>query len=131
VDAPVVDPFRPPATPYGSGNRGLEFGTAVGQVVRSAGAGVVVWAGQVGGRLYVTTAHPDRLRVSYSRLETIAVRRGDRVSKGEVIGTAGERLHVGTRLGSAYLDPAIVFGGRRVVRLVPSRLSPPVRLRLE
>ena len=27
VDAPVVDPFRPPAGPYGSGNRGLDATT--------------------------------------------------------------------------------------------------------
>lgn len=130
VDAPVVDPFRPPATPFGRGNRGLEFGTFEGQVVRSAGMGVVLWAGPVGGRLHVTTAHADRLRISYSRLASLAVQRGDLVSAGQLIGTAGERLHVGARLGTAYLDPAIVFGGRRVVRLVPSRRPPQLRLHL-
>ena len=25
VDAPIQDPFRPPATPYGPGNRGIEY----------------------------------------------------------------------------------------------------------
>lgn len=119
VDAPVIDPFRPPATPYGAGNRGLEFATVSGQVVRSAGAGRVVFAGQVGGRLHVTVAHPDRLRLSYSGLASIAVRVGQAVQRGDELGTTGERLHVGARVGRAYVDPAIVFGGRRIVRLVP------------
>ena len=35
VDAPVVDPFRPPAGPYGAGNRGLEYGTRPGTEVRA------------------------------------------------------------------------------------------------
>ncbi|HVF32473.1 MAG TPA: hypothetical protein VM933_05500, partial [Acidimicrobiales bacterium] len=32
VDAtPLVDTFRPPATPYGAGNRGIDYATAAGQ----------------------------------------------------------------------------------------------------
>lgn len=125
VDAPVVEGFRPPATPYGPGNRGLEFATVPGTAVRSAGSGRVLFAGQVGGRLHVTVAHADRLRVSYSGLATMETSRGARLGQGEQLGTTADRLHVGVRLGTAYLDPAIVFGGRRVVRLVPaSRASP-------
>jgi murein DD-endopeptidase MepM/ murein hydrolase activator NlpD len=125
IDAPVVDPFRPPATLYGAGNRGLEFATLAGQVVRSAGAGRVVFAGQVGGRLHVTVAHPDRLRLSYSGLASIEVGVGQSVGRGDTVGATGERLHVGARVGTAYVDPAIVFGGRRIVRLVPSgRVTP-------
>ena len=56
---------------------------------------------------------------------------GQRVAKGEVIGTAAAGLHVGVRLGDAYLDPAVVFGGRRLVRLVPDGVpASPVRVRL-
>ena len=33
VDAVVVDGFRPPATPFGAGNRGLEYGTDPGTAV--------------------------------------------------------------------------------------------------
>ena len=129
VDAVVVDPFRPPATPYGPGNRGLEFATAHGQPARAARDGWVVFAGQVGGRLHVTVAHPDRLRISYSGLATVEVRTGERVAQGRAIGSTGDRLHVGARVGSAYVDPAIVFGARRIVRLVPShRVVPELSL---
>ena len=133
VRAPVIDPFRPPAHPYGPGNRGVEFATADGAAVASAGRGVVRFAGQVGGRLYVTVAHPDRVRLSYGPLRSVEVRVGQWVASGEPIGRTGSRLHVGARVGHAYVDPAIVFGGRRLVQLVPTaaptpRLLPALRL---
>ncbi len=128
VDGVVIDPFRPPATPYGSGNRGLEFATVPGSVARSAGTGRVIFAGRVGRRLHVTVAHPDRLRISYSGLASIAVGVGERLQRGEPVGTTGTRLHVGARAGHAYVDPAIVFGGRTVVRLVPPSGSSPLTL---
>lgn len=121
VDAPVSDGFRPPASPWGAGNRGLEFATVWGEPVRSAGSGRVVFAGRIGERWFVTVAHPDRLRISYSHLERVRVVAGDVIEAGTVIATAGSRLHVGARAGEAYLDPAVVFGGRRQVRLVPTR----------
>ena len=40
VEAPVADPFRPPTTPYGPGNRGLEYATAPGTPVRAAADGI-------------------------------------------------------------------------------------------
>ena len=36
VDAEVVDGFRPPATRFGAGNRGLEYATTPGTEVRAA-----------------------------------------------------------------------------------------------
>jgi len=53
VDAPVVDPFRPPPEDWNSGNRGLEYATVPGTPVTAAAAGQVVFAGQVGGSLHV------------------------------------------------------------------------------
>ena len=64
VDAPVVDPFRPPATPYGPGNRGVDFATTAGQPVLAMADGVVVFAGQVGGTLHVVLLHADGVRTS-------------------------------------------------------------------
>jgi murein DD-endopeptidase MepM/ murein hydrolase activator NlpD len=89
VDAPVVDPFRPPAGPYGPGNRGIEYATRPGTAVRASAAGTVSFAGQVGGRLHVTVAHPGGVRTSYSFLATVAVGAGDAVAQGDVVGTAG------------------------------------------
>src|SRR5436190_15456090 len=53
VDAPVTEPFRAPATPYGPGHRGIEYGTAPGAVVRAPGPGVVAFAGVVASRRFV------------------------------------------------------------------------------
>ena len=49
VDAPVVDPFRPPATTYGPGNRGLTYDLAPATAVRASAPGEVVFAGPVAG----------------------------------------------------------------------------------
>lgn len=120
VDAPVVDPFRPPATRYGPGNRGLTYDLAAGTVVRASGDGTVVFAGPVGGSLHVTVRHADGLRTSYSFLGSVSVRRGQTVSAGDAVGSAGLGFHFGLRDGDTYLDPASLFGETSVrVRLVP------------
>lgn len=128
VDAPVIDRFRPPATPYGAGNRGWEYATLPGTAVRAAGRGTVSFAGPVGGRLAVTVAHPDGLRTSYTDLAAIAVRAGEEVAGGDVLGTAGSRLHVGVRRGDVYLDPAGILPEPGAT--APPPAAPPVvRLR--
>ncbi|MGH9136590.1 MAG: murein hydrolase activator EnvC family protein [Acidimicrobiales bacterium] len=126
VDGPVVDAFRPPVTPFGPGNRGLEYRTVPSTPVRAAAAGLVVFAGQVGGSLHVSIDHRDGLRTSYSFLASIAVRRGQVVGQGDIVGTAGDRLHFSARAGDVYLDPASLFAasGPTRVRLVPDRSRP-------
>jgi hypothetical protein len=120
VDAPVVDPFRVPTSPYGPGNRGLEYGTQPGAEVRAAADGVVTFAGTVAGTRHVTIRHPDGLRTSYSFLDRIDVVVGQRVHQGDVLGTTAGRLHLGARVGDASLDPATLFdAGPPHVVLVP------------
>lgn len=109
VDAPVTDAFRAPATPYGPGNRGLEYATVPGTPVRTIGAGVVVFAGPVARRGVVTVEHPDGLRSSLTGLATIAVAPGRMVVAGEVVGTTGPLLHLGVRRAGRYIDPASLF----------------------
>lgn len=123
VRAPVADRFRPPATPYGPGNRGWDYTVAAGTEVRAASGGLVTFAGQVGGRLFVTVAHPDGLRTSYSWLATLSVHAGQRVGAGVVIGTTGGTFHFGVRRGDFYIDPALILGRRhaRLVDVAPSR----------
>ena len=127
VDAPVADGFRPPASPYGPGNRGLTYDLESGTPVRASAPGAVVFAGSVAGTLHVTVLHADGLRTSYSFLETVSVRRGARVGSGDVVGTAGAGFHFGVRDGDTYLDPASLFGVVEIrVRLVPhDEASPP------
>lgn len=121
VDAPVSDPFRAPENPYGPGNRGIEYATSPGEVVRATAAGTVVFAGPVAGELYVTVDHGGGLLSSYSYLSRFAVTKGAEVAQGDVIGFAGERyLHFSVRIEGEYVDPASFVGVRRVtVRLIP------------
>ena len=120
VGAPVVDRFRPPATPYGPGNRGLTYGTASGTPVLASAPGRVTFAGPVAGALHVVIQHDDGVRTSYSFLRTVAVRAGQTVAQGAVVGTSGSNFHFGARIGDAYIDPAVLLDsspGR--VHLVP------------
>jgi murein DD-endopeptidase MepM/ murein hydrolase activator NlpD len=112
VDAAITDTFRPPATPYGAGNRGVDYATTEGQPVNAAADGEVVFAGRIGASSHVTILHPDGLRTSYSFLATTTVRRGQRVRQGQPLGTAGPAgLHFGARAGNnAYVDPLILLG---------------------
>lgn len=70
--------------------------------------------------------HDDGLRTSYSFLQLVAVKRGERVAQGQTVGTTQARFHFGVRAGDAYLDPAKLFGGGPVeVHLVPDELRRP------
>ncbi len=125
VDAPVVDPFRPPAGPYGPGNRGLEYAPPPGTPVRASAAGTVVFAGAVAGTLHVTVRHGDGVRTSYSFLATVDVVVGQQVDQGDRVGTSGPRLHFGARRGDAYFDPAtLLAGGTITVELLPFEVPP-------
>jgi len=123
VAAVVSDPFRAPATPYGPGNRGLEYATEPGEVVHAAAGGTITFAGPVAGGRYVTIQHADRARTSYGPLTDVAVVAGQEVAAGDPIGSAGGPVLWTIRLGDAYLDPAVVLvaAGRGGVRLVPVR----------
>jgi hypothetical protein len=125
VAAPVVDPFRPPGTAYGPGNRGLEYATAEGDDVRASATGTVQFAGQVAGTLHVTLGHADGVRTSYSFLDSIEVALGQRVARGDLVGRAGDRLHLGARIGDVYVDPASLFASGEVrVELLPFEVPP-------
>ena len=120
VDAPVRDPFRPPACAWCAGNRGLEYDTEPGQAVRASAGGTVTFAGQVAGRLWVVVAHADGLRTSYGLVTAVEVRVGQVVAAGQRIAAAGEAVHFGLRRGDVYLDPALLLGGAALApRLVP------------
>ncbi|MET3805085.1 murein DD-endopeptidase MepM/ murein hydrolase activator NlpD [Nakamurella sp. UYEF19] len=125
--AVVLTPFRPPATRYGPGHRGVDLAAPVGASVRTAGAGTVVFAGMVAGRGVVSIDHPIGLRTTYEPV-TALVEAGQQVVAGTPIGTleAGHAscapatcLHWGARLpDGSYLDPMGLLSGLRV-RLLP------------
>lgn len=122
VDGPIVDPYRPPPEPWASGNRGIDYAPGRGTPVKAAADGEVTFAGQVGGDLHVVVLHPDGVRTSYSFLDSIAVHRGDKVRQGQVVGTSGDDLHFGARVGDEYIDPRTLFDGPPQVFLVPDEV---------
>jgi hypothetical protein len=112
VDGVVVDGFRPPTSPFGPGNRGIDYATAPGAAVRAAADGVVAFAGSVGGAQHVTVRHADGLRTSYSFVASVTVAVGKPVRRGDVIARSSGHLHFGVRAGATYLDPEALLTGR-------------------
>jgi triacylglycerol esterase/lipase EstA (alpha/beta hydrolase family) len=129
VPGALARPFVEPRSRYGAGHRGVDFVAAAGTAVRAANAGEVSFAGSVAGALHVVLMHTGGLRTSSSFLATIAVRRGQHVERGDVIGTTsggtGEHagvLHFGLRVGDRYVDPMTLFVPAdltRLIRLIP------------
>jgi murein DD-endopeptidase MepM/ murein hydrolase activator NlpD len=109
VKGVVVDPFRPPVSPYGPGNRGWEFHVDSNTAVFAPADGRVTFAGQVGGVLNVVIQHDDGVRTTLRKLSRIDVKAGDMVTAGEQIGTASGEFYFGARCGDAYVDPAKLF----------------------
>jgi murein DD-endopeptidase MepM/ murein hydrolase activator NlpD len=130
VEGPVLRAFDAPENPFGSGHRGIDIAATIGTPVRAAAAGVVTFAGPVGGRLFVTVDHGAGLESTYSFLDATSVRRGDAVADGHVIGRSGSghaggdtpHLHFGVKLDDAYVDPLDYLGPVEVWRFI--RLAP-------
>jgi murein DD-endopeptidase MepM/ murein hydrolase activator NlpD len=130
VVGPVVRGFDPPASPYGSGHRGIDIGAPDGTPVAAPAPGVVTFAGNVAGRLYVTIDHGGGLLSTASFLSNVSVRKGDLVAEGQVValsgtghvGDASPDLHFGIRLNGAYVDPLDYLGPANVSDLI--RLAP-------
>ncbi|MBJ7287438.1 MAG: M23 family metallopeptidase [Williamsia sp.] len=112
-----------------SGHRGVDLTSAAEAVVRSAGDGVVNFAGEVAGKQVVSVRHPDGVLTTYEPVEPL-VAAGAPVARGDALGIlvtghagcAGVCLHWGARRGAGsgarYLDPLALLGVVRV-RLKP------------
>lgn len=121
VDALVVDPFREPEHAFGPGNRGIEYGTNVGQPVVASSHGTVSFAGSVAGNLFVTIDHGGGLVTTVGFLSEIRVGRGETVEQGQRLGDSGTTLHFSARQDGDYFDPELLFAEFAVVvRLVPA-----------
>ncbi|HEX7354742.1 MAG TPA: M23 family metallopeptidase [Mycobacteriales bacterium] len=115
---------------YAAGDRGVDLAGVPGQVVASATAGRVLFAGPVAGMGVVSVALGDGRRLTYEPVSP-SVRVGERLSAGQPIGrlAAGRAgcpapacLHWGLVTGRgptvAYADPMALLG-RSPVRLLP------------
>lgn len=127
VDGPVTRPFDPPAKPWDPGHRGVDYRVPPGTPVRAAAGGVVSFAGDVAGGLFVTVDHPGALQTSYSYLSRVEVFPGQSVDGTDVVGLSGgtgpghgpDVVHFGLRRGGRYVDPALMSGTLLRVRLAP------------
>jgi murein DD-endopeptidase MepM/ murein hydrolase activator NlpD len=130
VDDPhLVSGFRPPATDWQSGHRGVDLAARTGDPVRSMAPGVVGFAGAVGGKPIVTVVLAGGARLTYEPvLATLTP--GTRVADGQVIGSVARAgghcggvrgcVHVGLRVGAgpsgpAYLDPLSLLERRPAI----------------
>lgn len=120
VDAPVLDPFRAPPEPWLAGNRGIEYDTAPGEVIRASAAGVVVFAGTVVGSRHVTVRHSPDLVTTAAFVGEVLVSTGDTVAAGDPLAIAAGPFHFTARRSGEYIDPMGLFEPvRYAVRLVP------------
>lgn len=113
----VLAGFRPPASDYGPGHRGVDLAGRAGQSVLAAGAGRIGFAGRIAGRGVVTVIH-GALRTTYEPVRSTR-RVGEAVGAGERIGRLEPGrghcpgrvcLHWGLLRGATYLNPLLLFG---------------------
>jgi murein DD-endopeptidase MepM/ murein hydrolase activator NlpD len=106
----------------GQHNDGINIRVAQGSEVRAADAGVVAYAGDelsgYGNLLLIR--HAGGWVTAYAHNDRLLVKRGDKVSRGQVIARAGAtggvseaQLHFELRKGRAAVDPIRYLSGRK------------------
>jgi murein DD-endopeptidase MepM/ murein hydrolase activator NlpD len=112
--------FEPPYGAYAHFHTGIDMSSPEGSPVLAADDGVVILAGgsYVGGALvgygnYVVIAHTGGLTTLYGHLLRIAVKAGDTITQGQIVGSEGStgnstgaHLHFELRQGTTPMDPA-------------------------
>ena len=98
----------------GSANEGINIAVPEGTSVRAAENGVVIYAGSEleGLGNLVLVRHADNWVTAYAHNRSLKVARGDKVTRGQIIATAGQtgkvtspQLHFELRKGSKPVDP--------------------------
>jgi murein DD-endopeptidase MepM/ murein hydrolase activator NlpD len=114
VHGRLVSTYGPAAG--GTHNDGINIAAPKGTPVLAADDGVVAYAGNElrGFGNLVLLKHADGWVTAYAHCDTITVRRGERVKRGQPIGTVGAtgsvdepQLHFEVRRGTRALDPTI------------------------
>lgn len=125
----VLDGFAPPAQRWLAGHRGVDLAAEIGDPVRSATAGVVVFAGVVAGTPTVSVQLPDGRRTTHQPVLAVVVV-GQAVAAGQILGelAAGSHcavacLHWGLLRGKTYENPLSLVGVQ-----TDTRTRGPVRL---
>ncbi len=98
---------------WGRMHQGVDIGASTGTSIVAADSGMVTYAGWNGGYgNFVKIDHGDGMETCYGHLSKFAVKTGDTVSKGDVIGYVGStgnsngpHLHFEVREGGAAKNP--------------------------
>jgi len=105
------------ATGGGQRNDGINIAAAEGTPIHAAADGVVTYAGNElkGYGNLILIKHGDAYVTAYAHTDSIGVARGQRVTKGDVIGTVGEtgdvrqpQLHFEIRRNMKPIDPRAI-----------------------
>ena len=108
----VIRSFRPPASAYGAGHRGVDLAAGPRQAVRAPAEGTVAFAGQVAGTRWVSIDHGGGVRTTYGALGEIAVRVGQVVRAGQTLArlaASATHLDWGALVDGVYVDPLLLF----------------------
>lgn len=109
-----------PLLNYSRMHQGVDFGAAMGSPIYAAANGVVGFAARHGGHgNYVLVNHTGELKTAYAHLSRFAVRPGQKVAQGQVIGyvgstgiSTGPHLHYEVWLRGRAVNPvALKFVG--------------------
>jgi murein DD-endopeptidase MepM/ murein hydrolase activator NlpD len=103
-----------PILGYSKMHKGLDFGAATGTPIMAAGDGTIAFAGGKGAYgNYVQIRHEGSYSTAYGHMSRIAVRSGQRVRQGQVIGyvgatgrATGPHLHYEVLVKNAQVNPA-------------------------
>src|SRR5688500_15349273 len=106
---------RHPLLGYARAHNGVDYHAPTGAPVGAVAPGVVTMAGwTAGGGRTVKVRHPNGYDTEYLHLSAIAVRPGQRVSQGDVVGRVGKtglatgpHLHYGLKKNGRYVNPII------------------------
>lgn len=116
----IVAPFDRPEQRWLPGHRGIDLAGVAGEPVLAVEAGVVTFSGVIAGVGMVSLTHRNGLRSTYQPVSS-EVARGDRLARGQQLGTLGadgshcaprDCLHLGAVRGrDDYVDPTPLLLG--------------------
>ena len=106
---------RHPILGYARAHNGVDYHAPTGAPVGAVAPGVVTMSGWTGGGgRTVKVRHPNGYETEYLHLSSIAVRSGQRVSQGDLVGRVGKtglatgpHLHYGLKKNGRYVNPII------------------------
>ena len=104
-----------PILGYARAHNGVDYHAPTGAPVGTVAPGVVTMAGwTAGGGRTVKVRHPNSYETEYLHLSSIAVRAGQRVAQGDLVGRVGKtglatgpHLHYGLKKNGRYVNPTI------------------------